>query len=234
MLPSEIHHQICQVYGDNAMSDSVVRKWVRMFNEGRENVHDEASSGRPSLVNDDWCVRSTIECVTTDFSQFLICPCTFLRFQGLCCMTFSVVIWVIGKCVHEGAQDAHRGAQKTACCMCFDISDALSQEGDGRLSHIVTGDETWVSHITSESKQQSLHWKHTGLLKRKKFKQRISTRKIMCTVFWDRQGILLVEFLPQGTTTNSAVYCEMLKKNSIQNKRRGMLSATILLHNDNT
>ena len=51
--PSEIHHQICQVYGDNAMSDGMVRKWVRMSNEGRENVHDEARSGRPSLVNDD-------------------------------------------------------------------------------------------------------------------------------------------------------------------------------------
>jgi len=32
VLPSEIHHQICQVYGDNAMSDSTVRKWNRMFN----------------------------------------------------------------------------------------------------------------------------------------------------------------------------------------------------------
>ena len=53
VLPSEIHHQICQVYGDNAMSHGMVRKWVRMFNEGRENVHDEAWSGRPSLVNDD-------------------------------------------------------------------------------------------------------------------------------------------------------------------------------------
>ena len=53
MLPSEIHHQICQVYGDNAMSDGMVRKWVRMFNEGRENVHGEVRSGRPSLVNDD-------------------------------------------------------------------------------------------------------------------------------------------------------------------------------------
>jgi len=42
VLPSEIHHQICQVYGDNVMSDGMVRKWVRMFNEGRENVHDEA------------------------------------------------------------------------------------------------------------------------------------------------------------------------------------------------
>ena len=53
VLPSEIHHQICQVYGDDAMSGGVVRKWSRMFNEGRQNVHDEAGSGRPSLVNAD-------------------------------------------------------------------------------------------------------------------------------------------------------------------------------------
>jgi len=53
VLPSEIHHQICQVYGDKAMSDGMVKKWVRMFNEGLENVHDEARSGRPSLVNND-------------------------------------------------------------------------------------------------------------------------------------------------------------------------------------
>ena len=65
VLRSEIHHQICQVYGDNAMSDGMVRKWVRMFNEGRENVHDEARSGRPSLVNDD-LVRKINERVRDD------------------------------------------------------------------------------------------------------------------------------------------------------------------------
>jgi len=53
VLPGEIHRQICQLYGDNAMSDGMVRKWVRMFNEVRQNVHDEARSGRPFLVNDD-------------------------------------------------------------------------------------------------------------------------------------------------------------------------------------
>ena len=41
-LPCTIHHQICQVYGDNALSDGMVRKWVRMFNEGREKVHDNS------------------------------------------------------------------------------------------------------------------------------------------------------------------------------------------------
>jgi len=65
VLPSEIHHQICQVYGENAMSDGMVRKWVRMFNEGRENVHDEAQSGRPSLVNYD-LVRNVNERVRDD------------------------------------------------------------------------------------------------------------------------------------------------------------------------
>jgi len=65
MLPSEIHHQICQVYGYNAMSDGTVRKYVRMFNEGRENVHDEARSGRPSLVNHD-LVRKVNERVRAD------------------------------------------------------------------------------------------------------------------------------------------------------------------------
>jgi len=65
VLPSEIHHQICQVYGDNAMSDGMVRKWVRIFNEGRENVHDEPRSGRPSLVNDD-LVRKINERVRDD------------------------------------------------------------------------------------------------------------------------------------------------------------------------
>ena len=65
MLQSQIHHQICQVYGDNVMSDGMVRKWVRMFNEGRENVHDEARSGRPSFVNDD-LVRKVNERVRDD------------------------------------------------------------------------------------------------------------------------------------------------------------------------
>ena len=65
LLPSEIHHQICQVYGNNAMSDGMLRKWVRLFNEGRENVHDEARSGRPSMLNDD-LVRKVNERVRDD------------------------------------------------------------------------------------------------------------------------------------------------------------------------
>jgi len=56
----------------------------------------------------------------------------------------------------------------------------------------------------------------------------------MCTVFWDRQGVLLVEVLPRGTKINSTVYYETLKlRYAIQNKGCGMPRATILLLHDN-
>ena len=42
----EIHHNICEVYGQNIMSDGMVCKWVRAFKNGRKNVHDEEQSGR--------------------------------------------------------------------------------------------------------------------------------------------------------------------------------------------
>ena len=31
----------------------MVWRWVQLFNEGRENVHDDPQSGQPSVVNED-------------------------------------------------------------------------------------------------------------------------------------------------------------------------------------
>jgi histone-lysine N-methyltransferase SETMAR len=58
---------------------------------------------------------------------------------------------------------------------------------------------------------------------------------MMATVFWDRKGILLTEFMAPGTTITSEVYCETLNKlrRSIQSKRRGMLTKGVVLLHDN-
>ena len=39
------------------MSHGIVRKWVRKFNEDRDNVHDEPRSGRPAVVTGDHVLR---------------------------------------------------------------------------------------------------------------------------------------------------------------------------------
>jgi hypothetical protein len=64
-----------------------------------------------------------------------------------------------------------------------------------------------------ETKKQSKQWMHTrSANKPKTFKQGLSTGKLMTPIFSDRKGVLLVEFMQQGTTITSKVYREKLKE----------------------
>ena len=61
-----------------------------------------------------------------------------------------------------------------------------------------------------ESKHRSMEWKHPGSPVKKKFKSQLSARKVMLTIFWDSQGVILEHYLERGTTVNSVGYSEML------------------------
>jgi hypothetical protein len=57
--PAEIYWHICEVYGENAISDGMVRRWCRMFSEGETNIHNDRSV-HPPLVTADM-LRQMIE-----------------------------------------------------------------------------------------------------------------------------------------------------------------------------
>ncbi|GBL82035.1 Mariner Mos1 transposase [Araneus ventricosus] len=103
------------------------------------------------------------------------------------------------------------------------------------LSRIVTGDKMWISHVIPKSKQQSIEWRHTHSPVRVKAKPTLPQRKIMASLFWDRHGVLLIDFMQRGTTINAVTYSQTLRKlrRATQNKRRGMLTEGILLLHDN-
>jgi hypothetical protein len=54
---------------------------------------------------------------------------------------------------------------------------------------------------------------HTFSKQAKKMcKQMLSARKLMTTLFWERKGVLMVEFMQQYTSITTDVYCETLKE----------------------
>ena len=57
----------------------------------------------------------------------------------------------------------------------------------------------------------------------------------MATVFWDEKGLLLLEFMPQKTTITGQTYANTITalREAIKEKRRGKLSAGVLLLHDN-
>ena len=73
---------------------------------------------------------------------------------------------------------------------------------EGFMARIVTQDKTWVPYFDPETKAESKQWKHPSSLTPRKFKVTKSSWKVMVTVFWDPEGILLVDFLDHGRTIN--------------------------------
>jgi len=80
-----------------------------------------------------------------------------------------------------------------------------------------------------------MQWKHPASPAHKKFKVTPSAGKVMLTVFWDCQGVLLTEFQQCDHTVTSASYCTILTKlrDDISRKRTGLLTKGVLLLHDN-
>jgi len=55
----------------------------------------------------------------------------------------------------------------------------------------------------------------------------------MVTVFWDVEGVILIEFLPMGETINSTGYQETLKKLAVAIRRNRPTLQNVILHHDN-
>ncbi|GFX14150.1 HTH_48 domain-containing protein [Trichonephila clavipes] len=47
----EIHRQLLKAHGENVMDVGMMRKWIRLFNDGCTNNHDDAPNLRSSAVN---------------------------------------------------------------------------------------------------------------------------------------------------------------------------------------
>jgi len=71
-------------------------------------------------------------------------------------------------------------------------------------------DETWLYHYDPETKQQSMEWQHSGSPYPKKFQVQKSARKVLASIFWDQDGILLSDHLPKGQTINVEYYSSLL------------------------
>jgi hypothetical protein len=86
MKLADSHRQLCEVYGEHATSDSLVKRWLTHFNEGRENEHDDPWSDRLSVVNED-LVRAVEEKIQ-EIRLFTILS-LFLHFSPNFTVTFS-------------------------------------------------------------------------------------------------------------------------------------------------
>jgi len=117
---------------------------------------------------------------------------------------------------------------------CQENLELLTKDPEHFFQRLVTGDETWVYHRDPEFKMESMQWKHKTSPTPKMCRVEKSAGKVMATVFWDEKGLLLLEFMPQKTTITRQTYANTITtlREAIKEKRRGKLSAGLLLLHD--
>ena len=94
------------------------------------------------------------------------------------------------------------------------------------IRRFVTMDETWVHHFQPELKEQSKQWKHHGSPALKKVKSVVSEGKMIAFIFWDCQGIILMDDLTKGQSIAGQYYANFLRnlREKIKKNWRGKLS----------
>ena len=70
--------------------------------------------------------------------------------------------------------------------------------------------ETWVHYYEPENKTQSRQSVGPGSPRPKRFKTQPSAGKVMSAVFWDAQGVTILDFLAKKTTITGAYYANLL------------------------
>jgi len=91
-------------------------------------------------------------------------------------------------------------------------------------------DEIWLYHYDLETKQQSMEWRYSGSTRPRKFRVQKFAAKVLASILWDQDSILLIDYLPMGQTINAECYSSLLVqlKDILKEKRRGKVTKEVL------
>jgi len=146
----------------------------------------------------------------------------------------------VGSITHEDLDMRKLSAKWVPKCQRCQSSEQLLEffrrDPNDFLSRVVTMDKTWLYHYDPETKQQSMEWRHNSSPCPKKFRVQKSARKFLASMFWDQDGILLIDYLPKDQTINAEYYSSLLVqlKDTLKEKRRGKFTKEVLFLHDNT
>ena len=190
-----IHKWFCAVYGSCAVDRSAVGSWVQR--SGETELHDRPWSGRPATATSPHMLQRADD-IRVDrriTSRQLAVQLSVSNGSGMAIIDASGYSKVCARWVPRSLTIEHRRQTKAICSELLERFDA---EREAFLSRIVTGDETWAHHYEPETKRQSVEWYHPQSPRKKELKTTPSAGKFMIIVFWDTDGVILVDVVASG------------------------------------
>lgn len=232
----DAYEDLVATLGEKAPSFTMVKKWFAEFKRGRTSTEDAERSGRPSDVSSPETIDRVLNIILTDRRVTIrhvsdVLNISYGSVQSIITERIGMhkvsARWVPRMLTQEMKQSRVTASQENL--------NQWQRNPEDFLNRVVTVDETWVHHFDPETKLQSKEWKRPSSPTPRKFRHNRSAGKVMLTVFWDAQGVIMTDYLEKGATINKEYYSEELKqlREELKRKRRGKLSKGVLLLQDN-
>lgn len=234
MTPTQTYTQFQKTERYRSVSKQLVYKWHGRFTKG---VTDIAPRGRPPCKNDGQ-IRAVQDVIDSDRRKTVR---DVAESAGCSKSTAQRVLTKELRMSHVSARWVPR---------LLTVEEKLTRVRTSRgflarcrrdptfLSRIITTDETWVHYYEPEDKRMSMVWKRHDEPPPKKAKVVKSMDKVMCIVFMDNSGIILVHMVKAGATVNAAYYSKVVRRDllhALRKKRRHLADnlENVVLHQDN-
>ena len=228
----EISKELDNIYKESAPSHRTVAEWVAEFNNPECAFEDAPQMGHPSTIAADENVEAVERIVMRDrqvsvrrVAYKLVVPKTIIHeimdnqlgMKKVCTRWILKLLTLIQRANHIN------------CCQ--ELLQQSEVNPTKFFDCIVTGDESWIHHYDPLSQLDAEVWKRLGEQTSSRLHQERSTGKIMMIIFWDKDGVLLTEYLPRGTTISGPCYASIIERlySVIVEKGRGKVSHEVLL-----
>lgn len=199
---SDAYRNICQVYGEDALSKATAYSWYNRFDKGDFSVDDKPRSGRPIEIDLDRLQelverepRSTTRCLANELG----CDHTAILYHlNQLGYRSKLGSWV----PHELSQTQ----QDVRTSICSSLLN--SHRTPGWLDHLITGDEKWILYVNITRKHQ---WLKSNQHPSTTPKPEMHATKVMLSVWWDAKGVVYWQLLPTNENISAKVYCDQLE-----------------------
>ena len=196
-----------KAYGNEALYRSNLFRWYFRFRDGRELVEDDERGGCPKSAQTEVNIAAVV-----DFIKYDLRIASRMIAESLN-ITKTLVLRILKQDLGKRKLRARfiphsltpeQGEDRVTSCQDIIV---MADADKNFCNKIITGDETWCFACDTETKRQSSEWAGETSPRPKKLKlQRSRIKTMLIIFFFDSQGVVHKEFVPEGKTVNAEFY----------------------------
>jgi len=205
--PKEIHTILRETLGEHAPSYTTVKNWVTHFKRGDFSTCDAPRPGRSKTLTTPEIIDQFHELIWED--------------RWISAKSIAEQLGIsrerVGSIIHEDLDMRKLSAKWVPKCLKADQKRQRRQSSEQLLEFFSARPKRFpvairdhgrnlVISLLPGAKQQSVEWRHSGSPHPKKFRVQKSAGNGLVSIFWDQDGILLIDYLPKNQTINAEFY----------------------------